>query len=130
MNYLDGLDLFPSASTARIVLAGFDLSGRRALLGVAGDAVDLVNAADAEALHRALREPVDAVICDARLDPGAALAALSNVRQRDWALPTLVLVSRLDSETAAEAHRVGATMILRAPFTPEDVLDAVASMRE
>lgn len=118
----------PDAPQMRVVLAGFDPMGRRAIHGAATGA-ELLSAPDADTLHRTLREPVDAVVCDARAEPAAALAALVQVRERDWALPVLMLVSRLDSETAAEAHRLGATSILRAPFTAVDVVDAVSALR-
>lgn len=120
----------PVSAPARVLLAGFDTGGGRVLAAAASDETELVIAPDADALQRALREPVDAVVCDARLTPDAALAALASVRERDWAIPAVVLVARLDSETAAEAHRIGATSILRAPFTAADVLDAIAALRD
>ena len=114
----------PDTPPMRILTCGMDPAMRRSLFLAGGVEMDLVSI-DGEPVDVLTAGPVDAIVCDARNDAATALTLIERARKVTWSIPVVVLVSRIDLETASEAERLGARMVLRAPFTAGDICDAI-----
>jgi two-component system, chemotaxis family, chemotaxis protein CheY len=90
----------------------------------------LVFAATARAgLTAATEELVDLIILDRRLPDGDGLELSRRVRaERTAALPILLVTADHDPALDAAARAAGVTALLRKPFDPAALLDAIGSL--
>lgn len=90
-------------------------------LSQAGYAVDLsTNGRDAEALGDI--EPYDLVVLDLGLPQRPGLEVLSNWRQRDNLVPTIILTARGSWEEKVQGFKAGADDYIAKPFQTEELL--------
>ena len=75
--------------------------------------------------NRATEEAVDLIISDMGSERQKSLAMLTALRQRDWAIPFIVVAPDGDPETRREARRLGAAAVFRRPFDMDDMRTAV-----
>ena len=114
----------PETPPMRVLTCGMDPATRRSLFLAGGLEMDLISI-DGEPIDALTAGPIDVIVCDARHEPALSLSLIERARKITWSIPVIVLVSRIDLETASEAERLGARMVLRAPFTAGDICDAI-----
>jgi DNA-binding response OmpR family regulator len=81
----------------------------------------LAVASGAEALDLLGRESVDLVLLDYYLKDMEAGEILARARERQWAVPMIVMSGMGERETAEKALREGAASILDKPFDLADI---------
>jgi DNA-binding response OmpR family regulator len=125
---------YPSEAAPPVVLVGEDDPALSRIIAIAlerhGFAV--IAARDGHELERCIermvaglsRRGVDLVIADERMPMVGGLAVLSHLRRADWAIPFILITGYCDSELRAEAHRLGASLVLDKPFDLEQLCAA------
>ncbi len=83
---------------------------------------DVIEAADGEAGVKAAEEhQPDLIFLDIRMPKMGGLEALSEIRDRDQAVPVVIVSSISDPETTEEALSLGATNLIRKPFDHAEI---------
>ncbi len=67
----------------------------------------------------------DLVVCDLRAPGRSALDLLRRLRRLDWGIPIVVITQSDDQVAAAEATRLAACAIFKAPFDLDDLRTVV-----
>lgn len=81
-------------------------------------------AADVDlALEAMERRDFDLIVCDCRMPGKSGLDFLSELRRMHSTIPVLMISAFADSETEAEAKRLGAEELLRKPFRRQELVD-------
>jgi DNA-binding response OmpR family regulator len=62
---------------------------------------------------------VDLIIADQRMPTATGLEILAHLRRVDWSTPFILITAFADTETRAEAERLGAACVLDKPFDLE-----------
>jgi CheY-like chemotaxis protein len=70
-------------------------------------------------------EPPELIISDIRMPGFTGLEVLSGLREADWAMPVILITAFGDSETHAEAQRLGAEAVFDKPFDMDELRSAV-----
>jgi CheY-like chemotaxis protein len=100
-----------------------------------GDALDVilrdngyrvvVSQSGLDALNKARKESFDLAITDVGLPDISGLDVLRHLRKRNRAVLVIVITANPTPAIIDEASREGAVCVLRKPFLPSDVLDAI-----
>src|SRR3954471_8678197 len=81
-------------------------------------------AADVDhALAAIERQDFDLIVCDYRMPGKTGLDLLAELRRMHSTTPVLMISAFADSETEAEAKRMGAEELLRKPFRRQELVD-------
>jgi DNA-binding NtrC family response regulator len=72
---------------------------------------------------------VDLIISDIRMPGCSGLDVLGALRRSDAATPVILITGFGDSETHAQAHRLGALAVFNKPFDMDDLHTLVMSLR-
>jgi len=122
----------------RILLAEDDDDMRRMLVSaLRKDAYEVIEARDGAELARLLAAesvrsvegpPIDLVISDLRMPGRSGLEVLGRMRRSDWATPFILTTAFGDSETHAEARRLGAAAVFDKPFDLDDLRTVVCNL--
>ena len=81
-------------------------------------------AADVDhALAAMKRQSFDLIVCDYRMPGKTGLDLLTELRRVHSTTPVLMISAFADSETEAEAKRLGAEDLLRKPFRRQELVD-------
>jgi len=75
------------------------------------------------ALEAIARRNFDLIICDYRMPGKSGLDLLAELRRIHSTTPVLMISAFADSETEAEAKRLGAEDLLRKPFRRQELVD-------
>jgi DNA-binding NtrC family response regulator len=75
------------------------------------------------ALQAMERRHFDLIVCDYRMPGRSGLDFLSELRRLQSEVPVLLISAFADSETEAEAKRLGARDLLRKPFRRQELVD-------
>jgi DNA-binding NtrC family response regulator len=123
----------------RVLLAEDDREMRRLLVAILRRShCDVIEAKTGSQLwelivHGALgtrSEPqVDLIITDVRMPGRSGLDVLSSLRKRDAWTPVILITAFGDTDTHAEAHRLGALAVFNKPFDLDDLRMIVVSMQ-
>jgi two-component system response regulator FlrC len=82
------------------------------------------SAADVDhALEAVGRRNFDLIVCDYRMPGKTGLDLLAELRRMHSTTPVLMISAFADSETEAEAKRLGAEELLRKPFRRQELVD-------
>lgn len=117
---------------APVVLVAEDDALMRRLLAVAlaCDGFQVLDASDGAELeawiHRLIvgehdHRCVDLIIADQRMPTATGLEILSRLRHVDWSTPFILITAFGDSDTHAEAERLGASCVLDKPFDIDEL---------
>jgi len=81
-------------------------------------------AADVDhALEAMGRRNFDLIVCDYRMPGRSGLDFLAELKRTNSTIPVLLISALADSETEAEARRLGAGDLLRKPFRRQELVD-------
>jgi DNA-binding response OmpR family regulator len=81
-------------------------------------------AADVDhALEAMGRRNFDLIVCDYRMPGRSGLDFLAELKRKKSTIPVLMISAFADSETEAEARRLGAEDLLRKPFRRQELVD-------
>jgi DNA-binding response OmpR family regulator len=116
-----------SAPRSSIVLVAEDDALMRSLLtrALVLDGFRVVDASDGAELDAWIRRLVvcdsdhrcvDLIIADQRMPEATGLEVLSHLRRVDWSTPFILITAFGDTNTHAEAARLGASCVLDKPF--------------
>jgi DNA-binding response OmpR family regulator len=72
---------------------------------------------------------VDLIISDVRMPGKSGLEVLSRLRSSDESTPVILITAFGDTDTHAEAHRLGALAVFNKPFELDDLRMIVLSMQ-
>jgi DNA-binding NtrC family response regulator len=81
-----------------------------------------VGTSNVEAAARCLGEPIDLVICDVRLGQESGLDVLKEWKQRQPAVPVIMVTAYGEVATAVAAMKLGAIDYLTKPLKPDELL--------
>lgn len=85
---------------------------------------DVREAFSADSALTALHEQdFDLMVCDYRMPGKSGLDLLAELHQSDPQLPVLMVSAFADSETVADANRLGAKAMLHKPFRRQELVD-------
>jgi two-component system response regulator HydG len=101
--------------------AGFDVMA-------ANDPRDLADTVRWMAPPNPRLTPPDVVVSDARMDAAGGLGGLALVRHFDGSVPVIVITETGDRETAMEAERLGAALVLDERMHMEELCSAVMAL--
>jgi CheY-like chemotaxis protein len=96
------------------------------------DGYDVVQARDGAELLELLgaatsvpwRRP-DVIVTDLMMPLYSGLGVLAALKQSEWHVPVIVITARADPRTTADALRLGASAVLRKPFSVTDLRAAI-----
>ena len=119
----------PAAPTGRPILIIDDerdlAEGCRRALAAAGYRAEV--AADArDGLRRARDGDADAVLLDLKMPDLSGAPILETLHRDRPDLPVVIITGYGSAETATHTHRLGAAGFLAKPFTPVELVEAVA----
>jgi DNA-binding NtrC family response regulator len=126
---------FQLGPEARRVLLAVKDEGMRQVLGspLRAEGYEIVEAENEAELLGSLalsmlqgrwREPVSAIVCDARQD-AEILDALMKLRRAGYSTPVVVIAAQGDRETAGFAKSIGAAALFTTPFHAIDLRTAL-----
>jgi CheY-like chemotaxis protein len=69
------------------------------------------------------------VVTDVKMPKFSGLGVLSALRRSAMGLPVILMTALSDASVGTLAKRLGAVAVLRKPFAPEDLLNAMAKAR-
>jgi DNA-binding NtrC family response regulator len=75
------------------------------------------------ALEAVARHKFDLIVCDCRMPGRSGLDFLAELKRQNSTTPVLMISAFADSETEAEAKRLGAEGLLRKPFRRQEIVD-------
>jgi len=116
--------------SARVVLAEDDRALRSMLAEeLRKDGYQVIEAEDGTQLVERIREwlverraePIDLVVSDNRMPGWSGLTVLRSLRQRDWAIPVVLITAFGDEEFHREARELGAAAVFDKPFDVDDL---------
>lgn len=96
------------------------------MLAAQGEILEAADAAEAIRLLKA--NPPDLMLLDVTLPDGSGLDVLRAARERQPALPVLMLTGQLDIATARDALEHGARAYMTKPFEPDALRQEVARL--
>ena len=82
-----------------------------------------------EGLDRIAAEAPQAVFLDVRLPGTSGVEVLRRIRQRDLALPVVILTGHANNRELAEARELGVTDVLRKPWALNHLDEALSGLR-
>jgi two-component system chemotaxis response regulator CheY len=91
--------------------------------------VGTVDGAD-RAVQLAREEAPDVVIMDLNLNEGNGLAATASIKSLDETISVIISTIHVDDEVRDQAAEAGADAYLFKPYTQEDLLDTIATVRQ
>ena len=98
------------------------------------DGYDVVQARDGAELLELLGEAAaipwrrpDVIVTDLKMPLYSGLGVLAALKQSAWNVPVIVITARTDARTITDALRLGATAVLRKPFSVTDLRAAILS---
>jgi DNA-binding NtrC family response regulator len=80
-----------------------------------------------EGIDRAIKENYDIVLTDIRMPDIGGMRVLRDVKRAKPSLPVVMITGYASIESSVQAMRMGAADYLEKPFTPDQLLKAVAS---
>jgi DNA-binding NtrC family response regulator len=80
-------------------------------------------------VNQAASGALDLIISDIRMPGKSGLEVLSQLRRVDHITPVILITAFGDSETHAEAHRLGALAVFNKPFDLDDLRTLVMSLQ-
>ena len=83
----------------------------------------------AEGLELIATESPQAVFLDVKLPGTSGVEVLRQIRQRDPALPVVILTGHANRQELAEARELGVTDVLRKPWALNHLDEALAGLR-
>ena len=103
---------------------GIVLESCKRVLEPEGIFVSLAKSAD-EALSKIDEEEYSLLLMDLKMPVHDGIYFIKELKQKNKAIPIIVMSGYSTQETIAEADMMGANMFLPKPFTPEELIDAV-----
>ncbi len=82
-----------------------------------------------EGLDRIAADAPQAVFLDVRLPGTSGVEVLRRIRQRDPALPVVILTGHANNQELAEARELGVTDVLRKPWALNHLDEALSGLR-
>jgi DNA-binding NtrC family response regulator len=83
-----------------------------------------------EGLHQAIEKDYDVVLTDIRMPDMGGMRVLRDVKRAKPTLPVVIITGYATVRSAVQAMKLGAADYLEKPFTPDQLLKAVASALE
>lgn len=80
-----------------------------------------------EGLDWAIKRDYDIVLTDIRMPDIGGMKVLSDIKRAKPSLPVVIITGYATVKSAIQAMKLGAAYYLEKPFTPEELLKAVAS---
>jgi DNA-binding NtrC family response regulator len=80
-----------------------------------------------EGIDRAVKKPYDIVLTDIRMPDIGGMRVLRDVKRAKPSLPVVMITGYASIESSVQAMKMGAADYLEKPFTPDQLLKAVAS---
>lgn len=80
-----------------------------------------------QGLDLAIQNQYDIVLTDIRMPEIGGMRILRDIKRAKPSLPVLIITGYATVRSAVQAMKLGATDYLEKPFTPEELLEAVAS---
>ena len=115
--------------TIRVVLADDVKNFRRIIADLLRDeGLDVIEAADGDALHTAALTESPVVITDLRLAGRPRFDGLRALRSAKLACPAILITGWLDDDTRRDARELGIEHMLEKPFTLESLLAAIRAL--
>ncbi len=120
------------------VLVADDDEDIRALVSstLRADGCSTIEAGDGEELLELLRTSMDepwlcpdVVVADVKMPKLSGLGVLAALQRARWKLPVIMMTVLSDDSIHRVAKRLGAVGVLRKPFEPSDLVNAVRSAR-
>ena len=125
----------PALDRARVLLADDDDEMRRLLADAlrldghdvveARDGTGLLSLVGSTTLPTSAGRPAGVIVSDIRMPGVTGLEVLRLVRERDPLMPMVLITGFGDAETRAEAHRLGADVVLDKPVDLYHLLEVV-----
>jgi DNA-binding NtrC family response regulator len=95
---------------------------------LAGENYDVdVTLSGREGIDRAIKETYDIVLTDIRMPDIGGMRVLRDVKRAKPSLPVVMITGYASIESSVQAMKMGAADYLEKPFTPDQLLKAVAS---
>ncbi|MEZ4272165.1 MAG: response regulator [Myxococcota bacterium] len=128
----EGMLIRPDRQQWLVVVAEDDEELRKTIsVGLKRRGYRVLEIADGESLGKFLDDPgepvPDLVISDIQMPGKTGMEALAALRESDWATPVILMTAFGDSDTKAQATRLGATATVDKPFRLSWLLDIVES---
>jgi DNA-binding NtrC family response regulator len=98
---------------------------------VLGDSFEVVPARSAdEALEVMRREPIGVILLDIKMPGRDGMSLLREVKEKWPNIPVIVMSGYATAETVEQVSRTEAATFIAKPFTPIELLEAVAKVME
>lgn len=94
---------------------------------VLGDCFEVIPARSAEAALEVMRrEPVQLILLDIKMPVKDGMTLLSEIKERWPNIPVIVMSGYATTETVDQVSKTEAATFIAKPFTPDELLEAVA----